>query len=125
MTFDDQITFLAVTDLDRSAAFYGDTLGLELVVDQGDCLIYRVAASAFLGVCSRPDRAEPAGVIVTLVTSDVDAWHDRITAAGGVCESPPIARPEYGIYQAFYRDPDGHLLEIQRFDDAEWATSLI
>lgn len=121
MTFDEQITFLPVTDLERSAVFYGGTLGLELAVDQGDCLIYRVAANAFLGVCARPDRADPAGVIVTLVTADVDGWHERIIAAGGVCESPPTARPEYAIYQAFYRDPDGHLLEIQRFDDPDWS----
>jgi catechol 2,3-dioxygenase-like lactoylglutathione lyase family enzyme len=121
MTFDDQITFLPVADLDRSAVFYGETLGLELAVDQGDCLIYRVAARAFLGVCLRPERAKPSGVIVTLVTADVDDWHERIITAGGICESPPAAHPDYGIYQAFYRDPDGHLLEIQRFDDPAWS----
>jgi len=119
--FDDQIVFLPVTDLARSAGFYGTTLELQLVVDQGDCLIYRVAERAFLGVCLRPDRVASSGVIVTLVSQDVDAWHDRIIAAGGVCESPPAAHPRYGIYQAFYRDPDGHLLEIQRFDDAGWS----
>jgi len=122
MHFDDQITFLPVADLDRSAAFYGEILGLQLVVDQGDCRIYRVAEGAFLGVCLRPERAGSSGVIVTLVSQDVDAWHDRITAAGGNCESPPAAHPKYGIYQAFYRDPDGHLLEIQRFDDTAWST---
>ena len=123
MTFDDQITFLPVGDLDRSAAFYGEALGLQLVVDQGDCLIYRVAKNSFLGVCLRPERAEPSGVIITFVTRDVDGWHGRITGAGGICESPPAAHPNYGIYQAFYRDPDGHLLEIQRFDDPEWSVS--
>ena len=121
MSFDDQITFLPVADLDRSAAFYGETLGLPLVVDQGDCLIYRVVAGAFLGVCLRPERVGASGAIITLVTQDVDGWHDRITRAGGFCESPPASHPRYGIYQAFYRDPDGHLLEIQRFDDPEWS----
>ena len=124
MRFDDQITFLPVADLERAAAFYGETLELELAVDQGDCLIYRVATNAFLGVCLRPERVASSGVIVTLVSQEVDAWHDRIIAAGGVCESPPTARAEYGIYQAFYRDPDGHLLEIQRFDDPSWSNPL-
>jgi catechol 2,3-dioxygenase-like lactoylglutathione lyase family enzyme len=122
MRFDDQITFLPVSDLERAATFYRETLGLQMVVDQGDCRIYRVAAAAFLGVCLRPDRVASTGVIVTLVTQDVDAWHERIIAAGGICESPPAAHPQYRIYQAFYRDPDGHLLEIQRFDDAGWST---
>jgi catechol 2,3-dioxygenase-like lactoylglutathione lyase family enzyme len=124
MTFDDQITFLPVSDLARSATFYGQTLGLQLVVDQGDCLIYRVAHRAFVGICLRPDRVASSGVIITLVSRDVDGWHERITDGGGVCESPPAAHPKYGIYQAFYRDPDGHLLEIQRFDDAAWSTPV-
>lgn len=115
--FDQQITFLFVGDLRRSSAFYGDALGLELVRDQGDCRIYRVTATAYLGVCKRPDRADPGGLIVTLVADDVDAWHERLTEAGAEVVSPPEHSERYGIHHAFYRDPDGHLFEIQRFDD--------
>ena len=71
MRFDDQITFLPISDLGRSATFYGETLELQLVVDQGDCRIYRAAGRAFLGVCLRPDRVASSGVIITLVTRDV------------------------------------------------------
>jgi catechol 2,3-dioxygenase-like lactoylglutathione lyase family enzyme len=109
------ITFVSVTDLDRSATFYGEVLGLELVRDQGACLIYRVAGGAHLGVCDhRP--AEPGGVIITLVTDDVDAWAERLRAAGlGV--DGPVANARFALYHCFVRDPDGHLVEIQRFDD--------
>ena len=34
---------------------------------------------------------------------------------------PPAHNPRFGIYHLFLRDPDGHLVEIQRFDDADWA----
>ena len=122
--FTEQITFLSVDDLEQSARFYGETLGLTLVVDQGDCRIFRIAADAYLGVCSRPGRTATEGLIVTLVTADVDGWHVRLVAAGVECDRPPAHHPRYDIYQAFYRDPDGHIIEIQRFADANWAEPI-
>lgn len=112
---DAQITFLTVADLDRSAAFYGDLLGLALVRDQGPCLIYHVVGGAYLGVCDhRP--TDPGATIVTLVVADVDAWATRLTAAGLEVDGPS-GNERFGIRHCFVRDPDGHLVEIQRFDD--------
>jgi catechol 2,3-dioxygenase-like lactoylglutathione lyase family enzyme len=116
------ITFLYVEDLERSDRFYAGTLGLPLVVDQGSCRIFRVADGAFLGVCERPGRSNPAGMIVTLVSDEVDAWHDRLSALGVQVEQAPQESETYRVYHAFYRDPDGHLLEIQRFLDPGWAS---
>ena len=118
---DAQITFLPVDDLSRSAAFYEGALGLPLVVDQGTCRIYRVCGDAYLGICLRPGAAVAAGVIVTLVTPEVDAWHARLVAAGATVVEAPSTSERYGIYHAFYRDPDGHLVEVQRFHDPGWA----
>lgn len=111
--FDAQVTFLYVADLDASAAFYGDVLGLDLVRDQGACRIYRTTGDAFLGVCSHR-RPDPGGLIVTLVTDDVDGWAERIRAAG-IDVDGPTANEEFEIYHCFVHDPDGHLVEIQRF----------
>lgn len=113
--FDAQITFVYVADLARSAAFYGDVLGLELVRDQGACLIYRAATAAYLGVCNhRPP--DPGGLIVTLVADDVDAWAARLSEAGYSVDGPH-ANAQFALYHCFVHDPDGHLVEIQRFDD--------
>jgi catechol 2,3-dioxygenase-like lactoylglutathione lyase family enzyme len=113
--FDAQITFLHVADLARSAAFYGGVLGLELVRDQGACLIFRVTERAFLGVCDhRPP--DPGGMILTLVADDVDVWAGRLVAAGHEIEGPSV-NERFGLYHCFVHDPDGHLVEIQRFDD--------
>ncbi len=115
-TFDSQITFVYVADLARSAAFYGGALDLELVRDQGACLIYRVATDAYLGFCDhRP--VEAGGVIITLVADDVDAWADRLKEAGHAVDGPS-ANANFALYHCFVRDPDGHLVEIQRFDES-------
>lgn len=117
------ITFLSVEDLERSDRFYSGTLGLPLVLDQGSCRIFRVAGGAYLGVCERPGEAAPQGTILTLVSDEVDRWHDRLAALGVAVEQAPRVSDRYGIYHAFYRDPDGHLVEIQRFLDPGWAGS--
>lgn len=117
-----QITFLYTRDLSRSARFYEEVLGLELAVDQGSCRIYRIKErSAFLGICQRDDAPENvSGLILTLVTNDVDAWYDQIIAQGWDCEHPPRHNATYGIYHFFLRDPSGYLIEIQRFDRDDW-----
>ena len=113
--FEAQITFVYAADLVRSAGFYGGVLGLELVRDQGACLIYRVAADAYLGVCNHR-LPEPGGLIITLVADDVDGWADRLNAAGHDVEGP-TANARFALYHCFVSDPDGHLVEIQRFDE--------
>jgi catechol 2,3-dioxygenase-like lactoylglutathione lyase family enzyme len=114
------ITFLYVEDLERSDRFYSGLLGLPLVVDQGGCRVFRVAGEAYLGVCERPGRSQPDGLIVTLVSDDVDGWHRRLAAAGVLVEQAPADNDTYRLYHAFYRDPDGYLVEIQRFWDPDW-----
>jgi catechol 2,3-dioxygenase-like lactoylglutathione lyase family enzyme len=126
--FEQQVTFLYVRDAEASFRFYGETLELPLVLDQGAARIYRVGAGdAFLGVCQAsavqqpppPDRA-PLGVIVTFVAPDVDGWYRRLLAKGVKFEKAPAANETYRIYNCFFRDPDGYLLEIQRFLDPAW-----
>jgi catechol 2,3-dioxygenase-like lactoylglutathione lyase family enzyme len=117
---DAQITFLPVADLERSDAFYRGVLGLDLVLDQGSCHIYGVAGGAYLGVCAREETGS-GGTMVTLVVADVDAWCRDAEARGADFAVTPRNNPTYGIRQAFLRDPDGHLIEVQTFDDPTWG----
>ena len=116
-----QITFLTVSNLDVSSRFYGALLGLDLVVDQGSCRIYRITTSAYLGICTHRQDVQPEGVIITLVTGQVDRWYDELVTAGAKFDSEPQLNERFGIYHAFLRDPDGHLVEIQQFLDPAWA----
>lgn len=120
LSFDQQITFLDVVNLERAHHFYGRLLGLQLALDQGSCRIYSVTPTAFLGVCQRKAVSPSEGVILTLVSDDVDAWFERLRAAGVPVEKPPTRNPRYNIYHCFVRDPDGWRVEIQRFEDPRW-----
>jgi catechol 2,3-dioxygenase-like lactoylglutathione lyase family enzyme len=127
-TIDQQVTFLYCEDLAATDAFYAVLLGLDLVLDQGPCRIYRVSGSAFLGFCRKtanlaPQRAD--GVILTLVVDEqtqVDQWYDYLMSAGAseMVEKPPALNPHFNIYHLFLRDSDGYLIEIQAFLNPSW-----
>lgn len=118
---DAQITFLPASDLAASREFYEGILGLQLVLDQGACLIFRITEGAFIGVCEHLDPIDGRSVIVTLVAEDVDGWCRAITERGGVIVRGPEHNDRFGIHHAFVLDPDGHHIEIQRFDDPAWS----
>jgi len=115
------ITFVYVDDLDRSDAFYGGALGLPLVTVQPVCRIYEVSATGYLGVCVHDRPVSPEGIILTLVRDDVEDFCASLADAGVAIEQPPEHSDRFGITHAFLRDPDGHLVEIQRFDDPKWS----
>jgi dihydrofolate reductase len=121
--FTESITFLYTLNLKETAAFYEGVLGLKIVVDQGDCRIYRVSGESFLGVCQRKNAPDqPEGVIFTFVTEDVDGWAARLSAAGAEMVKAPQLYAKYQIYNCFFHDPNGYLIEIQRFLDPMWKT---
>jgi len=117
-----QITFLYTHNLTETAQFYEEVLGLPLTLDQGTCRIYRLSSDVDLGFCQSAEAPEqPAGIIVTLVTPEVDQWYRRLCDQGVAFEKPPEINPKYNIYHCFLRDPNGYLIEIQRFLDTAWA----
>lgn len=116
------ITFVSTSDLDAASAFLGDTLDLDLVVDQGACRIYRLTPTSFLGVCSLPGRPhETSGVIVTIVTDDVDGWYRFLADKGVAFDIEPSHNDQFGIYQTLLTTADGYRIEFQTFDDPHWA----
>ena len=120
-TIDRQITFLYTRDLATTARFYEQILGLPLVLDQGSCRIYRVSGDGYLGFCRREAALEqPTGIILTIVTDEVDEWYRYLKAQNVDFKKLPTYNPDYNIYHCFPRDPNGYLIEIQRFLDPTW-----
>ena len=116
-----QITFINVLDLERSHQFYHVVLGLDFVLDQGDCRIYRVAQDAYVGICKRPQNIlAPGSFLFTLITPQVEEEIERLDAAGVTIDVAPQFNSTYQITQAFILDPDGYRIEIQRFHDPKW-----
>jgi catechol 2,3-dioxygenase-like lactoylglutathione lyase family enzyme len=124
------VTFIYARDPAASHRFYEDVLGLPLVLDQGGCRIYRVAAEAFLGVCKAragqtlsAGEGRDKGAILTLVVADgaaVAAWGRHLATLGVPIDSAPRYNPDYDIDHLFARDPDGYWVEIQAFRSKSW-----
>lgn len=120
MKIDSLIVFLATNDLPQTADFYEDKMGLPLALDQGKCRIYKVAREAFIGFYEQAETPSVEGVIVTIVTRQVDEYCNLLRTRGVVVEKEPVYNANYKIYHCFLRDPNGYLVEIQRFEDPRW-----
>lgn len=123
-TLDQYITFIYTRNLEESARFYESIIGFALWRDQGTCRIYHISGGSYLGICQTGSEAKgnalegkQQNVILTLVTEDVDGWYTHLQDKGIQFEHAPRTNHRYNIYHCFLRDPNGYLIEIQRFLD--------
>jgi predicted enzyme related to lactoylglutathione lyase len=114
-----QITFLYYRQIEPAASFYEETMGFELVEDQGWAKIYRVGGTAYVGIVNGEkgfhSPQEENAVLVTLVVDDVAAWYEHLQRQGVRMLSPLEHRQEIGIQCFFLQDPGGYTLEVQQF----------
>ena len=116
-----QISWVYTQDLDSTAYFYAEVLGLECTRDQGAARIFATGDNAWIGVCQAfADRVvEPKGGMISIVSDDVDAWYQRLVDIGLSIDQPPHRLKQFGIYRFRVKDPNGYLIEFQQFvDDA-------
>lgn len=123
--FDANITFFKTNDLDATSAFYQGKLELVLVLDQSNCRIFKIAGEAYIGFCHCDEEINTTGIIITLVTDEVDEWCNKLRDDGVMFEKEPATNPKYNIYHCFLRDPNGYMVEIQRFDDPRWDAHIL
>ena len=113
------ITFLYYNDLEKAASFYEDVMGFELTVNQGWAKIYRVTDGAHIGVVDEKrgyHRAGPAKpVMITLVVPDVNAWYRYLREKGVETLNEPRDIEELGLRAFLLEDPEGYVIEIQKF----------
>jgi catechol 2,3-dioxygenase-like lactoylglutathione lyase family enzyme len=127
------IITLAVTDLERTLAFYGDGLGLEsrgiiatefigddvnpagaiAVFELRDALIYpRTELAKDANVPLGPPKTGEFSIGHAVASkAEVDALLTQAQAAGATLTDRPHDRP-WGIYFGYFRDLDGHLWEV-------------
>jgi predicted enzyme related to lactoylglutathione lyase len=124
-----QITFLYYSDLEPVASFFENTLGLDLVVDQGWAKIYRTGGAAFLGIVAG-DRGfhqtqEKNAVLITLVVDDAVQWYAYLRKQGISLLTQLQVRDEIGIRCFFFEDPGGYTFEVQQFLEPDVADRFL
>jgi catechol 2,3-dioxygenase-like lactoylglutathione lyase family enzyme len=119
-------TALYVDDLDRAAAFYADVLGLAAlhaderlrafaVGGRSVLLLFRRGASLETarlpgGTIPPHDGSGPLHVAFAVAADELAAWEERLRERGVAIEG----RTDWprGGRSIYFRDPDGHLLEL-------------
>lgn len=121
---------LVVRDVGRSRAFYVDVLGADLYREYGgDSVVVRFLGLWLLLVGGGPATDDKPGVVfappadpgrvdhqLTIRVPDCRAAYEALTSRGADFLTPPVDRG--GEIRCFFRDPDGHLLEISEVREA-------
>jgi catechol 2,3-dioxygenase-like lactoylglutathione lyase family enzyme len=115
---------LVVADVDRSRAFYTDVLGASLHREYGGTsAVLRFQGAWILLVTGGgptpgkptvtfgpPDDPDRVSHQLTMRVPDCRAAYETLRSRGAEFLTPPVDRG--GEIRCFFRDPDGHLLEI-------------
>ena len=111
------ITFLYYRDLARAEAFYSDTLGLSLTIDQGWAKIFRLAEGAHVGLVDQAhgmNNWQPQKCVqLCLRVADVDNWYDWANTLSLPNLSKMFENDEIGIRAFVFNDPEGYQIEVQ------------
>jgi predicted enzyme related to lactoylglutathione lyase len=102
------------SDLDRSLAFYRDTLELAVYREFGEGnergVVFFIGGG-FLEVSGRAERPATNNVALWLQVRDVDAAHNELTGRGVDILRPPVTEP-WGLREMWVSDPDGMRLAV-------------
>lgn len=106
---------LRATDLARAVQFYGEVLGLPLLMQIPNAAFFDCGGVRLM--LAEPESAEfdHPGSIVYYRVSDIQAAHRELNARGVefVREPHLLARmPDHELWMAFLRDPSGNMLAL-------------
>lgn len=117
--FQSQITLLYFRNIEKAYHFYEEVLDLKLRIDQGYGRIYEASGNAFIGVMDEKRGFLQSGsgksIMISLVTDEVDQWYQTLQKRGVKLLSTPLTKEDIGIRSFLFEDPEGHILEIQKF----------
>ena len=106
------IIFFKTKNLDSIRDFYLLTIGMDLWLDQKDCVILK-HGNMLLGFCER-DEIDHGGMITLFYRTkeEVDSVYEKLKS---IATTEPIENQKYSIYQFFAKDPEDRVLEFQCF----------
>ncbi len=114
--------FLYYADVEAATEFYTKTLGLAVAADYGFAKILRVAPSSFITLVDEEmgmhSASDPKTVAIALITDQLDEWWDYLkdldVEMRSTSYNPQEGRPHHGFVAI---DPEGYLLEFERFNE--------
>jgi catechol 2,3-dioxygenase-like lactoylglutathione lyase family enzyme len=112
MTVKRIVANVATSDIAAARRFYGEILGLDVLMDHGWLATY--GSSAKMSVQISFAREGGSGTPVpdlSIEVDDVDAMLARVQAAGLAIEYGPADEP-WGVRRFYVRDPFGKLINI-------------
>jgi predicted enzyme related to lactoylglutathione lyase len=118
---DGLLTFFYYKDMARAGEFYEKIMGFELVQDQKWAKIFRVADNAYMGCVDgnigyhKHDPTKP--VMLTVIVDDPDAWYQHFMENGIEPLDKPHDDVELNMRIFLLKDPEGYVIEIQKFND--------
>jgi methylmalonyl-CoA/ethylmalonyl-CoA epimerase len=108
---------LPVRDVDRSEAFYKDTVGLRKLYRFGDLTFFDCAGvRLLLEKAVDPAQFKPQGCIY-FRCADIALAVDELKSRGARFNHEPrrIAEmDDHDLWMAFFTDPDGHMLAVMQ-----------
>jgi catechol 2,3-dioxygenase-like lactoylglutathione lyase family enzyme len=107
---------IAAENLERAKTFYGDVLGLRIVMDQGWIVTFAAESTSApqISIATEGGSGTPVPDL-SIEVDDLEAIHQRALAAGFSLEYGP-AREPWGVRRFYMRDPFGKLLNILAHD---------
>jgi predicted enzyme related to lactoylglutathione lyase len=123
------IIFTYYRDLARAADFYAQVMGLELVMDHGYAKVFQLTPHSFIGLVDSEKgtfkASETKPVIIANVSDDVEKWYDHLVAHGVTIFKPIKDNPTLGLRGFSALDPEGYVLEFERFQMTEKNQKLL
>lgn len=113
--------FYYYSNLEAAAAFYTRILGFEIVADYGFAKMLQVAPTSYLTLVDEERgmhaASEPKSVTLALVTEEVEEWWAYLGGLGVEMRAPLGVVGEGRPHDGFVAiDPEGYLLEFERFN---------
>ncbi len=107
---------LTVRDVERSVAYYRDTLGLRFLFKPAPTLAFLMIGDVRLMLSAPEGELAPGGsTVLYLRVADIEAAHTALSTTGVAFIDAPhlVARmPDHELWMCFFRDPDAHLLAL-------------
>lgn len=116
MTVKRIVTNIQASDPGLAKAFYGDILGMDLVMDHGWIITYASDQPAAPQLSIATEGGSGTKVPdISIEVDDLDAVHRKILKARISIEYGPVSEP-WGVRRFYVRDPFGRLLNILSHD---------